>query len=58
MKPYESNLKITDELERRMAQQQFDELSAVGVMVIVQLLAASFLITGTIMLLGHLLTIV
>jgi hypothetical protein len=58
MKPYESNLKITDELERRVAQQQFDDLSAVGVMVIVQLLAASFLITGTTMLLGHLLTIV
>ncbi|HVS25788.1 MAG TPA: hypothetical protein VHE58_00500 [Burkholderiales bacterium] len=58
MKPYESNLKITDELERRVAQQQFDDLSAVGVMVIVQLLVASFLVIGTAILLGHRLPIV
>lgn len=58
MKPYESHLKITDELEHRVAQQQFDDLSAVGVMVIVQLLVASFLVIGTAILLGHRLTIV
>lgn len=58
MKPYESYLKITDELERRVAQQQFDDLSAVGVMVILQLLVASFLVIGTAILLGNRLTIV
>ena len=58
MRPYENTLKITDELERRVAQQQFDDLSAVGVMVIVQLLVASFLVIGTAILLGHRLPIV
>ena len=58
MKPYESYLKITDELERRVAQQQFDDLSAAGVMVILQLLVATFLVIGTAMLLGNRLTIV
>lgn len=47
MKPYESNLKITDELERRVAQQQLDELPpSVAVMVAVQLLVALLLAVG------------
>ena len=48
MKPYESNLKITDELERRVAQQQLDDLSpSVAFMIIVQLAVASIFIVST-----------
>ena len=48
MKPYESHLKITDELERRVAQQQLDDLpTSVAIMIIVPLVVAAILIVST-----------
>jgi len=48
MRPYESSMKITDELERRVAQQQLDNLPrSVAVMVAVQLLVAVLLIVAS-----------
>ena len=49
MKAYQSNLKITDEFKRRLAQQQSNNSLAFGVMALVQLLVASFLITGIVL---------
>lgn len=54
MKPYESSLKITDELERRVAQQQVDDLQpSVALMIVVQLLIAALLIVALTLLPAH-----
>lgn len=53
MKTYEGNLKIIGEIERRMAWQQFENLSSVALMIVVQLLIAAFLIVATIVLPAH-----
>ncbi len=53
MKPYEGNLKFIGEIERRMTQQQFGNLSSVALMIVVQLLVAAFLIVATILLPAH-----
>ena len=53
MKTYEGNLKIIGEIERRMSRQQFENLSSVASMIVVQLLIAAFLIVATIVLPAH-----
>jgi cell division protein FtsL len=56
MKPCEFDLKTTDELERRLAQQEFDDLGSGTEKVVVQLLVVSFLIVATTILLTKVFT--
>jgi hypothetical protein len=54
MRPYESTLKITDELERRVAQQQMDDLPpSVAIIIVAQLLVAALLIVASTLLPAH-----
>jgi hypothetical protein len=54
MKPYESNLEITDELERRVAHWQMDDLPpSVVIMIVVRLLGAALFIVAAILLPAH-----
>jgi len=54
MKPYESNLKITDEIERRVAHWQMDDLPpSVVIMIVVKLLVTALLIVASTLLLAN-----